>query len=122
MSDTEVHDNIPQENQENPTFFGMRMGVNISDANFALLDKITPEHMDKMIDASASDEQAKRKIQSRRQWLNLVYAVLAMAVFVFLIIFLRSDTDLLVTVITIAVSFLGGLGTGFTLFKRKNGD
>ena len=124
MSSSDIHDKDSLGPQENPAFnlIGMRMGVNISDANFALLEKITPEHIEKMIDASVKDEQGKLKIQSRKQWMNLAYVVLAMAIFVFIIVFLRSDSDLLVTVITIAVSFLGGLGTGFTLSKRKNGD
>ena len=124
MSDTEVYDNPPQDSQVDSAteFFRMQMGVNFSNDKIALLEKVTSEHIGKMIDASARDEQEMRKLQSRKQWMNLLYVVIAVAVFVFIVIFLRTDADLLVRVITIAASFLGGLGTGFTLSKRKSGD
>jgi uncharacterized protein YneF (UPF0154 family) len=125
MNNIEIQDKDPSGSQSDSAginFVGMRMGVNISDANMTLLDKITPEHIDKMIDASKEDDQSRRKIQSRRQWMNLIYVILAIVAFVFIVIFLRSESDLLIRVITIAASFLGGLGTGFTLSKRKNGD
>ena len=120
MSGTEIHDKDSQNPQNAQPINLIGMGINISDANFALLEKITPEHIDKMIDASAKDEQNKRSIQSRKQWMNLIYVILAIAAFVFIVIFLRSDSDLLIRVITIAASFIGGLGAGFTLSKRKS--
>ena len=124
MSDVEKQQQAESATPDNPTvgFVGMRMGVNIGDAYDPIVEKITPEHLTQMFEAAAKDEQAKRKLQSQGQWINLAYVVLALASFVFIVVYLRSDSDLLIRVITITASFIGGIGAGFTLSKKKSND
>jgi hypothetical protein len=72
-----------------------------------------------MINATADDDKAKSGERQRGQVLNFLYVLVDLAFISFLVVFLRDEPDLMFRVISIVVSFIGGMGTGFTIAKRK---
>ena len=87
-----------------------------------LIKKLTPEHLDKIIDYSRQDDENQFLFAKRKMWFNLGYTILALAFFVFLIVFLVSDNkDLLSYIITGFGAFLAGFGAGYgyRTYKEK---
>jgi hypothetical protein len=105
--------------QNKVQMLGMSMGINIQDPNADIIDKITPEHIEMMIKASVEDDKAKNSERKRGQILNLAYLGIGLAFVSFLVVFLRSDQNLMLQVISLVVSFIGGMGAGISLSKRK---
>ena len=121
MDDRENTNPTPPEGQPPFNFLGMQMGVNIRDMEASVAEKLTPEHISMMIQASAEDDKNARIGERRQQTFTFLYILLGLAFVVFLVIFLKDNPDLMFRIITAVVSFIGGLGTGFTISKRKNG-
>ena len=84
-----------------------------------LANKITSEHIDKIIESSEKDSE--REFKSK--WFTLIYSVLALGFLVFVFIYLPTiDKDLFKEVLKILLTFLGGLGTGFGISKFRQKD
>jgi hypothetical protein len=82
-----------------------------------IADKITSDHITQLI--SKSDEQDIRDRTERKgeRNYNLILIIIALVFVGFLIIFLRSNEDLLIKIVIGIISFVGGFGFGQS---RKN--
>jgi len=79
-----------------------------------IYEKITSEHITKLIDTSDKDSERGLKDTSQRRRYSMLFALLIAAVFVFLVIYLRtSDPELLKSLIGYLIVFAGGMGAGY---------
>jgi predicted nucleic acid-binding Zn ribbon protein len=114
-----AHDSEKTESGKGFNLLGMNMGVNINDPNSTIAEKMTSEHITMMIKATAEDDKATSKERQRGQMFNFLYMLIGLAFIVFVIVFLRNDTDLMIRIVSIVVSFVGGMGAGIAIAKRK---
>ncbi|MBD3384033.1 hypothetical protein GF407_03820 [candidate division KSB1 bacterium] len=85
-----------------------------------LFEKFTEEHIDKFLDYTQKDDENEYKYKSSNRLFYLIYAILIIALFIFLIAFLLPhDKDLLNDIFKLIVAFLGGLGSGYGLKSRR---
>lgn len=88
-----------------------------------LISKITPEHIEKIIDASdKSNERAYVDAKSTRKY-ALTYVIIGVLFIVFLVLFLvERDKELLNNIIERGVLIIAGFagGYGFKAYMEKN--
>jgi len=84
-----------------------------------ILEKITDRHIDKALEISEK-AQANQIIENksirRYMFLTLIVGVLG---FSFLVYYLRDDTNLLISLVGILLSFIGGFGAGYGYCRYK---
>ena len=86
-------------------------------------EKITPEHVSQVIESN--DLATRLTIEDRQKcrYFNVVYIILGLAALGFLVLTLQgSNPDLLEKLITITLSFVGGMGAGLGLARRRGQD
>jgi hypothetical protein len=113
----EIFTSLPQEAQEDLENLmlsaSMRSIRTESSIPPQIFDKLTEEHISKIIDSSEKSEDRDFKLQKRRQNFLTLYVVLGIGVFIFLTIFLAKDkTSVFLDILKILFGFLGGLGLG----------
>ena len=87
------------------------------------LEKVTPEHVTQVIESN--DMETKLTIEDRQKcrYFNVVYIILGLVALGFLVLTLQgSNPDLLEKLITIVLSFVGGMGAGWGLARRRSQD
>ena len=89
-----------------------------------LLDKVTPEHIDKFLDNTHKDVENDYKLKSSNRFFYFVYLLVIVSFMVFLVVFLAQDNQALLNdILKILLIFAGGFGSGFGykayLEKRK---
>ena len=76
-----------------------------------LVSKITPEHIDKLIDSSEKDSVREHENRGHDRLAHAFYVVLFLGVFVFLVWFMiDKNKDLLTELIRYLLAFAGGFG------------
>jgi hypothetical protein len=81
-----------------------------------VLEKLTEDHIHKIIDYSQRDEERAYNLRSSNRWFYLVFVILGLGTFLYLIkTLLPANKDLLVDIIKMFIAFLGGLGSGYGL-------
>ena len=86
-------------------------------------EKITPEHVSQVIESR--DLATKLTIEDRQKCrhFDVVYIILGVLALGFLVLTLQgSNPDLLEKLITIVLSFVGGMGAGWGLARRRSQD
>lgn len=93
---------------------------NVDPLKRALSEKLQPEHIDKFLDIAKVNEENeyKDRISSKKD--IRLFVLLGVAVFVFLVIFLKSNTDLLMSILRDGFAFIGGFGAGSFYNWKKN--
>lgn len=90
----------------------------ISRRSNPIADKITPDHITTLINNSdESDKRDRSERKSERNY-NLILVLIGIVFIGFLIVFLHSDMNLLITIITAILSFVGGFGFGKSQKKK----
>ena len=79
-----------------------------------VFDKFEPEHVTQFLDNSYKLESAEGNFRRGGRWFIFLLISLAVAVFVFLTIFLVPDhLDVYTEILKIILAFLGGMGAGY---------
>ncbi|OQX74561.1 MAG: hypothetical protein B6D64_12675 [Bacteroidetes bacterium 4484_276] len=81
-------------------------------------EKITEDHISKLITNSDAQDKRDRKERSGERYFSLILIVIALIFVGFIIVFLQSNEKLLITIITAILSFIGGFGFGKS-FKKQ---
>ncbi len=93
---------------------------------FQFAEKVTSEHIDKMIDNSEKVSDRSFRFASRQQIMNFFYILVSVGVFIFLTIYLSGDNpQLYKDIISYALTFLAGTGLGFGIkshLSNKDND
>lgn len=90
----------------------MRQGNSMS-------EKITSEHITKLIDKSDSQDIRDRAERKSQRNYNLIILLIGLVFFGFLVVFLKEDKELLSKIIIGVISFVGGFGYGKTKSKKE---
>ncbi len=86
-----------------------------------LFEKFTPEHTSQFLENIRRDDENEYKLKSSNRWFQVVYASLALAFLLFLIVFLLpKDKDLLTKIIELLIVFGGGFGAGYGVKSWRN--
>lgn len=115
----EVLEAIPEEDRGKVvSIIRQSMFSGITRRTNPIADKITPEHITTLIrNSDESDKRDRFERKSERSY-NLILIMIGLAFIGFLIVFLQSNMNLLITIITAILSFIGGFGFG----KSQNKD
>lgn len=115
----EVLEAIPEEDRGKVvSIIKQSMFSGISRRTSPIADKITPEHITTLItNSDESDKRDRSERKSERNY-NLILVLIGLVFIGFLIVFLQSNMNLLITIITAILSFVGGFGFG----KSQNKD
>lgn len=85
-----------------------------------IFKKLTPEHIDKMIEYSDKDDERNLKFEKFHRRFLLIPFFTLIAVFLFLLIWLIDvDKQMLIDILWALGGFAGGLGTGWGLGSRR---
>ena len=85
-----------------------------------LSEKITSEHISKLIENSNTQDERDRKERKSDKNYQIIFLLIGLIFIGFLIVFLKDDKELLYKVIIAIISFVGGFGIGKTTVKQKN--
>ena len=86
-------------------------------------EKITPEHVTQVIESNDMATRLTIEDKQKCRYFNVVYIILGLVALGFLVLTLKgSNPDLLDKLITIALSFVGGMGAGWGLARRRVQD
>lgn len=87
--------------------------------------KITAEHISRIIEVTEASEVRQHEDQKdSRRWL-FAFCLLGVAAFLFLVVFLADkNKDLLLELLKLFVTFVGGIGAGWGIkaYKDKEGE
>ena len=113
--DSEVIEGLPPEVREFVRVGMMSMQHNGPLPN-PLIEKINEGHIDRIIDLAEKDGNLNYKDAGRSKCYTLVYTLIAVAVFVFVTVFLaKTNQELFKEILKLFAVFIGGLGSGFGL-------
>jgi hypothetical protein len=112
--------NIPRKTKERITEF-MSIGRFPGSFLSPLESKINEKHIDKILDIKGKyEDNIFRDTQSARKF-HLIYILVAVALFIFLTLFLVSnDKDLFKEIIKLFIIFVGGFGAGYGIKSYKD--
>lgn len=78
-----------------------------------IIKKLTPEHITKIIDYSESEDKRHYRYASWNRFYFTLYVLAAIAVFIFLTIYLsKGNMDLYIKIVELLIAFAGGFGLG----------
>lgn len=120
MIPDEILESIPvEERGKVVSIFKQSMISGIMRRSNPIADKITPEHISKLIENS--DEQDKRdRVERKGQQNYTLFLLITSLIFLgFLIVFLKNEQELLVKILLSIISFLGGFGLGKSRIKKE---
>lgn len=76
--------------------------------------KLNANHIDKIIEASAKDDERRYKNMQQARKFHLVYFLAGISLFVFLTLFLvGKDSELFKEIVKLFIVFAGGFGAGY---------
>ena len=117
----EVMKTVPKQVRER--FFGMfQSSVPKSSPFHEMIQKFTPEHIDKFLDYSHKEDENEYRLKSSDRNYNLAYIIIVVLFLLFLVVFLaKENQELLSDIIKILIGFGGGFGGGYgyRAYKEK---
>ena len=84
-----------------------------------ITERITEEHITKLISNSDQQDIRDRKERNHERYFTLGIIILSLVFIGFLVVFLKDKENLLITVITAILSFIGGFGIGKSIKNRE---
>ncbi|RMD89363.1 MAG: hypothetical protein D6813_10765 [Calditrichaeota bacterium] len=84
-------------------------------------DKITSEHINKLIEYSEKDDERSYNYAKTSRLFNFLYIIIAVSLFLFLTIFFGKDNqEIYLEIIKFLAVFAGGFGIGYGLKRSRN--
>lgn len=115
----EILESIPPEERGSLINVMLRSYSSGISSNFSpYSEKITSEHLTKIIENSDSQDKRDRLERKSERIYNLLLVIVGVLGIGTIIIIFKDDKDTLITIIGILLGFLGGFGFGKT--KRNN--
>jgi len=114
----EVLDAIPEEDRGKVfSIIKQSMFSEITRRSNPIAEKITPEHITTLISNSDKTDIRDRDERKSEKNYNLILIIIGLVFIGFLIVFLQKNMNLLITIITAILSFIGGFGFGKSQHK-----
>lgn len=117
----EVLEQIPEEERGRVTsIIRQTMISGVLGRKNPIADKITSEHIEKMIDGSEKDSEREYNEKKNQRWFVFAIILLGAGLLIFLTIYLAKENaatfmDILVPIL----AFLGGMGAGYGVAKKS---
>lgn len=119
----EVLDAIPVEDRSRiKSIISQTMISSVMKRNNPISEKVTTEHITKLIENSNVQDERDRKERKSEKNYQIIFLLIGLVFIGFLIVFLKDDKELLYKVIIAIISFVGGFGIGKTSKKQKNNE
>ncbi len=117
----EILDAIPEEDRGKVISIMKRtMFSGVMEKNNPIADKITEDHITKLIDNSDSHDKRDRHERKGLRTHNIILILIGLIFIVFLLIFLKDNQDLLIKIIIAIISFIGGFGYGKSSIRKES--
>ncbi len=88
-----------------------------------IFEKITSDHITKIIDSSNLDSERELTDITQRRRYSMAFAIMVAAIFVFLVVYLSgSNPELLKSLIGYLIAFAGGAGIGYGVKSWRDKD
>jgi hypothetical protein len=88
-----------------------------------ILKKITERHIDKVLDQTEKDSQRSFEDSQSTKKYNLIYALVAAILFIFVTVYLAGqDKELYRDILTKLIIFFGGAGAGYGIKAFRDRD
>ena len=85
-----------------------------------ILEKVTAEHIDKIIEYNYQEGKNAFKLSSSNRWFHALYVFIGVGCVIFLITYISpSNKDLINDILKILAGLIGGFGFGYGLGSRK---
>ncbi len=116
----------PRGSREEPVPQGLKLIEMIQMASSTrtghpLLEKLNPQHIDKLLDIYEKDNDNTYRSAASNKWFNLSYVIIFVSVLCFLIVFLvPSNIGLLSDIIKFLLGLVGGFGAGYGFKSRMD--
>jgi len=117
----EVLENIPEKERDRVKSFieqSMTITSGIARNINPIANKITQEHITKIIDYSNDEDKRDREERKGERWHNYLVMVTALVFTFCLILIFKDNSQILIPLITGILAFAGGFGIG--KYYRKN--
>jgi len=82
-------------------------------------DKVTSDHITKLIDNSDSQDKRDRVERRCQRNYNLLILVIVLAFIIFHVVYFKDDKEILIPLVTSILSFVAGTGFGVGLSKKR---
>jgi hypothetical protein len=116
----EILESIPEEERGKvASVIKQTMISGVMRRNNPIAEKITSDHIGRLIDKSDEQDQRDRKERKSERNYNLILLIIGLVFTGFLIVFLQSNEELLIKIVIAIISFIGGLGFGRTTLKSQ---
>jgi len=119
----EILEILPEEDRGK--FFGIvRQSITASVSSYTgpLGASVTPQHITEIIkNADTQDKRDRDERKGERNY-NLIILIIALVFVGFLVVFLKDQKDVLITIITAILAFAGGFGVGITRKRVKSDE
>lgn len=120
MIPDKILDAIPEEDRGRvSSIIRQTMISGVMRGNNPIADKITSDHITDLIKKSDDQDVRDRQERQGERNYNLILIIIGLGFIGFLIVFLRSNEDLLIKIVIGIISFIGGFGFGKTIKASK---
>lgn len=118
----EILDAMPEEDRVRVEGYirQFMMFSNISRRSNPIAEKITEEHITKIIDKSENQDIRDKRDRNIDRLKELIILVIGLIFLTFLIIFLKDNEEMLYKIILAIISFVGGFGFGKTKSRKED--
>ena len=80
---------------------------------------MTPEHITSIIESSRDDDKRQFQDTLYSRFFNLGYVVIACVIFIFLVVFLKSEPEMLKDILKVFTGMIAGFGAGYAVKGYK---
>jgi predicted PurR-regulated permease PerM len=84
-----------------------------------IANKLTPEHITSIIESSRDDDKRQFQDTLYSRFFNLGYVVIACVIFIFLVVFLKSEPEMLKDILKVFTGMIAGFGAGYAVKGYK---
>lgn len=110
----ELPDDMPKEMQQTIRMAMTSASMGTMRSGHPLFEKFNEEHVHKFLDYTQKDDDNEFTYRSSNRLYHIGYAILGVALFIFLVVYLvPKDKILFDQIFKMLVAFAGGLGSGY---------
>ena len=119
----EILEGIPvEERSKIKSIISQTMFSGVMKRSNPISEKITSEHITKLIDNSNIQDDRDRKERKSDKNYQIIFLLIGLLFIGFLIVFLKDNEDLLYKIIIAIISFVGGFGIGKANIIKPKSD
>lgn len=117
----EILEQLPEEERGRVTsIIRQTMIAGVLGRKNPIADKITSDHIDKILDGSEKNSEREYNEKKNQRWFIFAIILVGIALLIFLTVYLAKDNEATFMKILIPIlAFLGGMGAGYGVAKKS---